>query len=264
MKQMELQLSVEDSHANHSVKLGKEKAQTTTDISGTKLLESLPKRNQGGLLEKMLTDLLTSKTAWYSDRCKMTWKKRVSKSNVLLFQLQASVLGIKGKESGSSEKMYPTPTTQEIEHPNMVLNDKGTRRMTKDGKDSHSLNLADTVKMYPTPSASCQMDVVAPPDTVNQNSKGWSVTRLKTGTKFGAKLNDVINKLDHEGMYPTPLSRDWKDMGHNPLTCKSPRRDKTIPTEVLKDNIHGGKLNPNFVEFLMGYPTNWTKIEPIE
>jgi DNA (cytosine-5)-methyltransferase 1 len=35
--------------------------------------------------------------------------------------------------------------------------------------------LADTVKMYPTPSASCQMDVVAPPDTV-QNSKGWSVT----------------------------------------------------------------------------------------
>jgi DNA (cytosine-5)-methyltransferase 1 len=152
----------------------------------------------------------------------MTWKKRVSKSNVLLFQLQASVLGTKEKESGSLDTMYPTP------------------------------------------SASCQMDVVAPPDTVNQNSKGWSVTRLKTGTKFGAKLNDVINKLDHEGMYPTPLSRDWKDMGHNPLTCKSPRRDKTVPTEVLKDNIHGGKLNPNFVEFLMGYPTNWTKIEPIE
>ena len=136
--------------------------------------------------------------------------------------------------------------------------------MTKDGNDSHSLNLADTVKMYPTPSASCQMDVVAPPDTVNQNSKGWSVTRLKTGTKFGAKLNDVINKLDYEGMYPTPLSRDWKDMGHNPLTCKSPRRDKSVPSVALKDNIHGGKLNPNFVEFLMGYPTNWTKIEPIE
>jgi site-specific DNA-cytosine methylase len=24
----------------------------------------------------------------------------------------------------------------------------------------------------------------------------------------------------------------------------------------------GGKLNPNFVEFLMGYPMNWTKIDP--
>tara|TARA_R100000322_G_scaffold67068_1_gene42153 strand:- start:134 stop:586 length:453 start_codon:yes stop_codon:yes gene_type:complete len=150
----------------------------------------------------------------------MTWKKRVSKSNVLLFQLQASVLGTKEKESGSLDTMYPTP------------------------------------------SASCQMDVVAPPDTVSQNSKGWSVTRLKTGTKFGAKLNDVINKLDHEGMYPTPMARDYKDMGFKP-TWKW-RRDKSVPSVALKDNTHGGKLNPNFVEFLMGYPTNWTKIEPIE
>jgi hypothetical protein len=26
----------------------------------------------------------------------------------------------------------------------------------------------------------------------------------------------------------------------------------------------GGKLNPEFVEFLMGYPMGWTKIEPSE
>jgi hypothetical protein len=26
----------------------------------------------------------------------------------------------------------------------------------------------------------------------------------------------------------------------------------------------GGKLNPNFVEFLMGYPMNWTKIDQAE
>jgi DNA (cytosine-5)-methyltransferase 1 len=35
-----------------------------------------------------------------ADRCVMTWKKKVSKSNVLLFQLQASVRGIKGKGFG--------------------------------------------------------------------------------------------------------------------------------------------------------------------
>lgn len=35
----------------------------------------------------------------------------------------------------------------------------------------------------------------------------------------------------------------------------------------LKDALHhmdkktGGKLNPNFVEFLMGFPMNWTKVE---
>ena len=48
--------------------------------------------------------------------------------------------------------MFPTPTTQEIEHPNMKLTKTG-RRLSKDGKSSHSLNLADTVKMWPTPNA---------------------------------------------------------------------------------------------------------------
>ncbi len=49
-------------------------------------------------------------------------------------------------------RMFPTPTTQEIEHPNMKLTKTG-RRLSKDGKSSHSLNLADTVKMWPTPNA---------------------------------------------------------------------------------------------------------------
>jgi hypothetical protein len=88
-------------------------------------------------------------------------------------------------------------------------------------------NLLEQIQtMFPTPSASCHMDVVAPPETVTQNNQGWSVTRVGTGTKFGAKLNDVVNKLDQEKL--------------------------------------GGKLNPNFVEFLMGYPMNWTKIDPTE
>jgi hypothetical protein len=118
------------------------------------------------------------------------------------------------------------------------------------------------VKMFPTPSASCQMDVVAPPETVKQNSKGWSVTRVGTGTKFGAKLNDVVNKL--EKMYPTPTARDHKDLGYNPITCKREIKQQSVPTTVLKNNKPGGKLNPTFVEFLMGYPMDWTKIEPTE
>jgi hypothetical protein len=340
---------LEDSPANHSVLQENKKELTTTVISGQKCLDSLKKLNQSSLLGRMCKALLTSKTAWYSDRCKTNWKVKVSKSNVSLFQLQASVLGTKETESGlwatpntmdylpprsaagtkklmeghrkgrtkpsnlreqvdpetmkmyptprtgggsrpngkggkvleeevmieyglrergktlkqmeEHKRMYPTPTTQEVEHPNMVLNEKG-RRLTKDGKDSHSLNLADTmrmyptpkasgqenaetlikrkgakaaaqhnltanVQMYPTPSASCEMDVVAPPETVEKNSSGWSVRRVGTGTKFGAKLNDVVNKVSQ-------------------------------PIEP------GGKLNPTFVEFLMGFPESWTKIDPTE
>jgi hypothetical protein len=284
-----------DSHANHSQLQEKEKEQMTIDTSGMKLLESSENVNQSGSLAKMLKVLLTSKTAWYSDRCKTIWKKKVSKSNVLLFQLQASVLGIKEKEFGlwatpntmdtlppRSEKavirqmttarkgstkpsnlreqvhpetmkmygwMYPTPTQ-----------DSASERTKKYKQGGTPLPMA--VKMYPTPSASCQMDVVAPPETVKQNSKGWSVTRVGTGTKFGAKLNDVVNKI--EKMYPTPMARDYKDVSFNTTWKLGNKAQPTMARTVLKNNKLGGKLNPTFVEFLMGYPMNWTKIEPTE
>ena len=202
----------EDFHANPSQWQEKEKEQMTIDTYGMKLLESSESVNQNGSLAKMLKALLTSKKAWYSDRFKLIWKKKVSKSNALLYQLQASVLGNKEKEFGLSDVMYPTP------------------------------------------SASCQMDVVAPPETVQQNSKGWSVTRVGTGTKFGAKLNDVVNKI--EKMYPTPSASEHKYR----------LKGKTQASKCLEAQARklGGKLNPNFVEFLMGYPMNWTKIEPTE
>jgi hypothetical protein len=55
-------LLLEDSHANHSALQEEEREQTMIAISGMKLLESLPNANRGGLLEKMLKDLLTSTT----------------------------------------------------------------------------------------------------------------------------------------------------------------------------------------------------------
>jgi len=238
------------------------KEEMTTDISGQKCLDSLKKLNQSSLLGKMCKALLTSKTAWYSDRCKMTWKVKVSKSNVSLFQLQASVLGTKGTESGlwatpntmdhlpprspegtkklmeghrkgrtkpsnlreqvdpETMRMYPTPKASGQENAETLIKRKGEKAAAQH-------NLTANVQMYPTPSASCQMDVVAPPETVEKNSSGWSVTRVGTGTKFGAKLNDVVNKVSQ-------------------------------PIEP------GGKLNPTFVEFLMGFPESWTNIEPTE
>ena len=71
----------------------------------------------------------------------------------------------------------------------------GTQEGQNQTIESERTSGSKTMAMYPTPSASCQMDVVAPPETVKQNSSGWSVTRVGTGTKFGAKLNDVVNKI---------------------------------------------------------------------
>ena len=203
----------EDSHANHSQLQENEEEKTMIVTSGMKLLELLPKQNQNGLLAKMLRGLLTSTTAWYSDRCKLIWKKKVSKSNVLLYQLQASVHGIKGKGFGS----------------------------------------------LPTPRARDHFPAVDPKQ-VTMNSKGWTSTRKGTGVKYGATLPDVVNKL-----YPTPTV-GCEEGGEQSKRVEQMKRAGSLAKDVMtSQNLKpGGKLNPNFVEFLMGYPMNWTKIDPTE
>jgi hypothetical protein len=238
-----------------------------------KCLESLEKQNQDGLLEKMLKALLISTKAWYSDRCLMIWKTKVSKANVLLFQLQASVRGIKEKESG----FLPTPTTMDhIDRKGMRPSRAATNRKTgylsemikmfpTPTQDSASertkkysqggMPLPMAVKMFPTPTAS-DMEGGAAKDVQIQN--GHFFRENKKGVRWGVKLRDAIE------MYPTPVSRDYKDAAYN-ITWKESRDQKSsMPRQVLKDNKPGGKLNPNFVELLMGYPMNWTKIDPTE
>jgi hypothetical protein len=182
---------------------------------------------------------------------------KVSKSNVSLFQLQASVLGTKETESG----LWATPNTMDYLPPRSAEGTKKLMEGHRKGRKKPS-NLREqvdpvTMSMYPTPSASCQLDVVAPPETVEKNSSGWSVRRVGTGRKFGAKLNDVVNKL-----WPTPKARDHKDAAYQP-TWK-PSLEQNLPRTVLKNNTPGGRLNATFVEFLMGFPMNWTKLDPSE
>jgi len=50
---------------------------------------------------------------------------------------------------GMAARLWPTPTTQEVEHPDAEWNDK-MRRISKNGS-THSMNLADSVQMWPTP-----------------------------------------------------------------------------------------------------------------
>ena len=87
----------------------------------------------------------------------------------------------------------PTPTTQEIEHPNLVLTKTG-RRLTKDGKDSHSLNLADTVRIWRTPDA--------------HSGRGpSSETRMKMKLEKGMPIS-LNDQVAHPNlMWPTPTSQ---------------------------------------------------------
>ena len=340
----------EDSHANPSQWQEKEKEQMTIDTYGMKLLESSENANRNILLAKMLKALLTSKKAWYSDRCKLIWKKKVSKSNVLLYQLQASVLGIKEKEFGLSDAMYPTPTSQDHSRNTIPPSIGKTRGMdlsmrvvadqmrmyptpTQDSasertkkykqggtplpmavkmfptpthsehkfrlkgntqaskcleamarrgdpmmyptptQDSASERtkkykqggtpLPMAVKMYPTPTVGCE-EGGEQSSRVEQTKSGGFILRKKNNPNktFGAKLSDAMIYLEKNKIYNTPTTNDAKN-----LTFPQSQKNRTsvIGNMIQQQKIKpGGKLNPNFVEFLMGYPMNWTKIEPTE
>ena len=252
---VQLPLFQEDSPANPSPLREREREQTMIATSGMRCYELFRVVNPPGLLAKMLKGLLTSKTAWYSDRCKMIWKERASKSNVLLFQLVASVRGINETESGLLDAMYPTPRALEIDEKIETWRARMKKIVQKGGK-LPSVNLSMTVKMYPTPTAGNCMDVFQPPEYVEQNTTGWTVTRKGTGTKFGAKLNDVVHKIQNEKMYPTPTNSE-----HKYRLKGNSQASKCLEAQSRRA---GGRLNPNFVEFLMGYPMNYTQIEPTE
>ena len=126
--------------AKRSVKQDYKRAEVTTDGSGMKCLMLLSKSN------------------------KTTWKVKVSKSNVSLFQLQASVLGIKEKESGY---WLQTPTTQDARiGPNNI---GGNQHRIKRG----SIALADQV-LFPTPTTMDHID-----------RKGMRPSRAATNRKTG-------------------------------------------------------------------------------
>lgn len=102
-------------------------------------------------------------------------------------------------------------------------------------------------------------------------------------------LNDQIAK------FPTPTSRDWKDSGSSQGNRKSPnlgtiasrfptprtkgmcggtgsfQKMKSLETQGIISSEErrqmtagsGGKLNPTWVEWLMGWPLGWTSLKPL-
>lgn len=187
-----------DSPVNHSALQGNSAERTMTVISGQRCSALLKNFNPLGCLAKMLLE----SSIWHSTRCLLTWKLAATPHRRLLFRLVPST----HRTGATGSQFWPTPTTQEWEHPNMELTDTGRR---KTGKSSHSINLADTVLLFPTPKASSPL-----------------------GGCSGARK--TLQKM--------------KDAG---LITEQERRAFASGS--------GGKLNPEFVEWLMGYERHFTE-----
>ena len=107
-------------------------------------------------------------------------------------------------------------------------------------------------------------------DTLNSVSIPYSrIWKLRVTTQghllFQLQLSELGTDENEYGLsdiknYPTPTVDDSKVV--NP---KDNRRKGLVKQVNLEQNRKtGGKLNPNFVEFLMGFPMDWTKVESEE
>lgn len=90
--------------------------------------------------------------------------------------------------------------------------------------------------------ASCRK-MLPTPNTLNHKDSGI------LGRDWGGDL------LAASKLWPTPAARDWKDANY-----PSEHNRHTPPLAVHA----GGKLNPTWVEWLMGWPLGWTDLKPLE
>src|SRR5690606_13300129 len=73
-------------------------------------------------------------------------------------------------------KMWPTPTASETTAREGIKITQTGRRKTKNG-GSHSLDLATTVKLWPTPAAQDAKNATMPPSQINRDTVPGAVMR---------------------------------------------------------------------------------------
>ena len=124
-----------------------------------------------------------------------------------------------------------------------IISKDDTYKMTKNGTlrkynrqgTNGSIGLARYVQFFPTPTA----------QRYGSNQGG---AQGRTG-----KVRHSLETMAKKNLWPTPLARDYKDNGKSPSELA--RSSKTLATHA------GGQLNPQWVEWLMGYPVGWTELK---
>ena len=92
------------------------------------------------------------------------------------------------------------------------------------------------------------------PDTGGGMQKQLSQgkTHRASGHSIQIRLQDQVN---NPKLWPTPIQRMYKDKGY---PSEYGRNEIPLAAQV------GGPLNPDWVEWLMGWPIGWTDLKPLE
>lgn len=249
---VQLTLFPEDSPVSHSPRPGSDEARQMTATSGLKLCGLLKSSDPLGLLARTLL----ASSAWSSPARLLEWRadqlidcrittitRRYShdrktccsaassetlkaldtKSRHLLYRLVPSA----PPTSVAVSQYWPTITATIADH-------GGPNQRDSSGRPGLQMALS----MWPTPSASNSGCTALTP-VLTKN--GTIRHKNRAGTQSYARLGQVA------AMFPTPKAQNARSNGE--------RHGSGGPS---LDAVAGGALNPDWVEWLMGFPTGWT------
>jgi len=232
----QLTLFREDSHANRSVLPGDTVARKMTVISGRKCSELYERSGPLGCLVRMCLE----SSIWHSTRCFLTWKRKVTKFRRSLFQLAAST----PRTDANASQLWPTPQLNGLACGRKTLN-----RMVKRG--------LITEEFY-------RQVTAGNGGKINPEFLEWLMGYEQQFTK----------------LIPTPTQTDYRGgiLGRYWTNSHSVQVERERERESRKRGYDGllrtlaevtplgriGYLNPNWIEWLMGYPIGWTELNVSE
>ena len=225
----------------HKPGQGEERAIHATSIRTS--LKSLHTKDPLGSFSKMFMGIFPLASMKYS----MIWQIKTTPQGRSYFQAaRLSVPRTTEKGSGSSQEMWATPRTTDASGGARPMDERG-RRISHSSNLVFGANLSDQVRMWPTPRASSAM-----------NDSTQSVQKRLNKRGYEVKLEQAVR------MWPTPTTRDHKGGYQGGRIRNGKVSMDTLDVAVQHtDNQQktGGQLNPQWVEWLMGYPEGWTDLK---
>ena len=228
-----------DSHVSPSPRPGSEEARMMTVTSGRKCSELYGNSSPLGCLVRMCLE----SSIWHSTRCFLTWKVKDTPARHSLFRLQVSMPRTEETES----QFWPTPvnsgginggtgaikTLKALERKGLIT--ESERRQFQQGNGGHTNpGLLEWLmgyeqqftKLIPTPT---QTDYKGGITGRYWTSKNVHVERERERERAGRGYDTLLRSL----VECTPLGKI-------------------------------GPMNPNWIEWLMGYPIGWSELDASE
>jgi hypothetical protein len=280
-----LTLSQADSLASRSVQPESERAEPMNDISFRKCFELFQRSDRVGSSLKTFAACLVSNLDQYSPKLSHRWKAKATRSLRFVFLLQPS----KPRTGEIDCGLLLTPTAadyregidREVEAWNEA-GKSGVRPATKEqrlrAQIPYLLNTPNVMDSLPVRSPEAmkrQMENnrpgrTQPPPLREQigmlpTPHGFSQDGKSNGPN-GNELGFAVNQA-YRAMVATPRSSDYKGAsaqtvakGRNPVTNSCMDAVENSPDGTRT----GLKLQPAFVEWMMGYPIGYTDLKPSE